>query len=198
MNRSDINILVGCEESQAVKKHTGIILYSIIAFSFVFLSMNIKYHIVDGKKECGNCHNIKSVSEFYKHNNSYRSYCKSCNSEHTKAFRSDNKNIDRVRNYSKNQYYAVGGKEKKIATAKKRLTKIKQAVVDYKGGKCFICGYNKCLHALEFHHNNPQEKDIKLNSRGIDRRKSIESLKKELDKCTLLCANCHREAHYLI
>jgi len=66
-----------------------------------------------------------------------------------------------------------------------------------KGGKCENCGYSKCDKALEFHHVN--EKDKKFN---ISRRSS-KNLKKgwtefieEINKCVLLCANCHREAHY--
>ena len=61
--------------------------------------------------------------------------------------------------------------------------------MDYKGGNCIFCGYNKSLSALEFHHMNPQKKD------GIKAHWSFEKSKTELDKCILLCANCHREFH---
>lgn len=64
-------------------------------------------------------------------------------------------------------------------------------MVEYKGGKCEICGYNKCIEALEFHHINPKEKDFSI-SGGT---KSFNTLKPELDKCILVCANCHREIH---
>ena len=46
-------------------------------------------------------------------------------------------------------------------------------------------------NALEFHHLNPLEKDFNISSSS----KPIEELKKEVDKCQLLCANCHREVH---
>lgn len=59
------------------------------------------------------------------------------------------------------------------------------------GGKCQICGYNKCNSALEFHHLNPDKKDITL-SRSIY---SWEKTKDELKKCICVCANCHREIH---
>lgn len=72
--------------------------------------------------------------------------------------------------------------------------RIKQILVDYKGGKCEICGYDKCLNALDFHHINKEEKNFALNSSNYN--KSIELLKKEVDKCILVCANCHREIHY--
>lgn len=75
-------------------------------------------------------------------------------------------------------------------TSKYRRT-IKQLLVEYKGGKCQICGYNRCIKALEFHHLNPQEKDCTI-SGGT---KSFDSLKPEVDKCILVCSNCHREIH---
>lgn len=68
---------------------------------------------------------------------------------------------------------------------------VKQKLIDYKGGKCQICGYNRCINALEFHHLNPKEKDFTI-SGGT---KSFEHIKPEVDKCILVCANCHREIH---
>ena len=56
-----------------------------------------------------------------------------------------------------------------------------------------MCGYNKCQRALSFHHLNPKEKDFDLSSRGLTR--SWERIKKEIDKCVLLCANCHMGIH---
>lgn len=68
---------------------------------------------------------------------------------------------------------------------------VKQRLIDYKGGKCQICGYNRCINALEFHHINPKEKDFTI-SGGT---KSFNTLKLEVDKCILVCSNCHREIH---
>ena len=68
----------------------------------------------------------------------------------------------------------------------------KQILVDYKGGRCEICGYTRCLAALEFHHINGEDKDFGISSRNII---DIEAYKKEVDKCILLCSNCHREVH---
>ena len=65
--------------------------------------------------------------------------------------------------------------------------------VDYKGGKCVICGYDRDVSALEFHHKEGTSKDFGLSTRGITR--SWEKTRKELDKCLLVCANCHREIH---
>lgn len=72
--------------------------------------------------------------------------------------------------------------------------RIKSLLVEYKGSKCVMCGYNKCLNALEFHHINPIDKSFALNTANYN--KSLKHLKKEADKCILLCANCHREIHY--
>ena len=75
----------------------------------------------------------------------------------------------------------------------KRRDKIKEILVEYKGGKCEICGYNKCISALEFHHLDPTQKEYGIGYKGYTR--SIEKNKKEADKCVLVCANCHREIH---
>ena len=70
--------------------------------------------------------------------------------------------------------------------------KKKQKAVEYKGGACFICNYNKCNDALDFHHVNPKEKSF-LISHNYNRAWNI--LEKELDKCVLLCCRCHKEIH---
>lgn len=70
---------------------------------------------------------------------------------------------------------------------------MKTLAVEYLGSKCAICGYNKCLAALEFHHKNSEEKDFGLSCRGLTR--SWERIKKELEKCVLVCSNCHKEIH---
>lgn len=75
----------------------------------------------------------------------------------------------------------------------KRRDKTKELLVEYKGGKCQICGYDRCINALEFHHLNPNEKDFGIASKGYTR--SLEANKKEVDKCILVCSNCHREIH---
>lgn len=72
----------------------------------------------------------------------------------------------------------------------RRRTKIK--LVNYKGGKCEKCGYDKCVDALEFHHKLPNEKDFTISGKSW----SFEKLKNEVDKCILVCSNCHKEIHY--
>ncbi len=78
-------------------------------------------------------------------------------------------------------------------SVKKYRKKVKERLVEYKGGKCEICGYDKCIDALEFHHLDPKEKDFTLSSSNV---LSFDRMKKEVDKCILVCANCHREIHH--
>ena len=67
----------------------------------------------------------------------------------------------------------------------------KRKLIEYKGGKCEVCGYDKCVSALSFHHKDPKEKDFNISAKSY----SYERLKKEVDKCILVCANCHTEIH---
>lgn len=83
----------------------------------------------------------------------------------------------------------------KKCTVRASTERKKQKVVDIKnlrGGKCQNCNYNKCFGALEFHHINPLEKEF-----GVSKTKGLSPIKlvEEINKCLLLCANCHREFH---
>ena len=68
----------------------------------------------------------------------------------------------------------------------------KKKAVNYKGGKCVICGYNNCLRSLDFHHLEPTEKEFSISK---FKNKKFEDLILELDKCVLVCSNCHGEIH---
>ena len=65
--------------------------------------------------------------------------------------------------------------------------------IEYKGGKCENCGYNKYEGALEFHHIDVSKKDFSISRAKLT--SFSDDVKLELDKCRLLCANCHREEH---
>jgi predicted HNH restriction endonuclease len=80
----------------------------------------------------------------------------------------------------------------KAAVARRRR-KLKNLAIKYKGGRCIFCGYSKYNGALEFHHLDTNKKDFGLSVRGLTR--SWERIKKELDKCILVCSNCHKEIH---
>lgn len=85
-------------------------------------------------------------------------------------------------------------REKKISKSQAVVDWRKRKKIDlvkYKGGCCEKCGYNKSFEALQFHHINPSEKDFTIGGKSY----SLERLKKEVDKCILVCANCHIEIH---
>jgi hypothetical protein len=69
--------------------------------------------------------------------------------------------------------------------------KVKARAIAYKGGKCKVCSYNKFPGALEFHHLDPSLKNFEIGSDGY--KVKWEKLQAELDKCILLCSNCHAE-----
>ena len=75
---------------------------------------------------------------------------------------------------------------------RRQYIKKTQWIRDYKLSKgCSVCGYNKCADALIFHHTEDKKFDI---GTGKTRRSS-EEVRREIDKCKILCANCHAELH---
>lgn len=72
-----------------------------------------------------------------------------------------------------------------------RRFRLKEKAIKYKGGKCSLCGYNKCSYSMHFHHVNGS-KDFNIAGKHCY---SWDKIKKELDKCVLVCANCHGEIH---
>jgi transposase-like protein len=72
--------------------------------------------------------------------------------------------------------------------------KLKTTLVQEAGGSCVICGYSRDIHALEFHHLDPDQKRLALSAQGVTY--SLDALRAEAQKCVLLCANCHREVEH--
>lgn len=70
----------------------------------------------------------------------------------------------------------------------------KVQLVNISGGKCKICGYNKNYASLCFHHRDPKQKLFRLDARHVA-SKNWNIILEELDKCDLLCHNCHLELH---
>jgi len=128
-------------------------------------------------KICKKCHQEKPLNKFelegHKGNPQkwYRNICRKCR--------------NKLR-----QPLARGALRKRIRENRKKAT-------EFLGGKCIKCGYNRCFVALDFHHIEGREKDEKRKRRGYSliQYYGWERLKKELEKCALLCANCHREFH---
>lgn len=143
-----------------------------------------KRHNLCNRKYCLNCspfkeHNTKNLNIQTNKWNCYK--CKTPNlTEENFYTKNGTKTYSYCRNCSSNDVVI-------------RLRKMKQKCVDYKGGKCCKCGYNKYTGALEFHHLDPKEKDFNISKSRLS--KWSNKITSELDKCILVCSNCHKEIH---
>lgn len=100
------------------------------------------------------------------------------------------KNRDRVKE-TQTQWRLIN-KEKRHAQQRERAQNFKRQAIEYCGGKCQHCGGVFPPAVYDFHHVNPQEKEVAI-SKIMSH--SWDSIKHELDKCILLCSNCHRIEH---
>jgi hypothetical protein len=144
-----------------------------------------KTHTVHKRKYCTSCVPILSRQLMYQ---SYAErgvfFCRRCKKEKT------------VKEFHKHKGYC---KSCINAYTKEQYRNFKQDCIDYKGGKCEICGYNKCIAALDFHHKDPKQKEFRISTLRISNfDKNKGRITSELDKCQLLCSNCHREVHFQI
>jgi len=89
------------------------------------------------------------------------------------------------------KFYRLNSKNIYLKKNEKRKM-MKLELIEVRGGRCEKCGYDRCVTALEFHHNG-KDKDGDL--AHIIKNGSKQKALKEIKKCILLCANCHREAH---
>jgi len=103
----------------------------------------------------------------------------------------ENKNVERAwaRAHAKkrNEYsslYRMKYSDEIHENANRKWHLTRFQLVSAHGGHCVICGYDRNIKALEFHHINPSEKEGKVKSLA------------ESNKCILICSNCHREHHY--
>lgn len=94
------------------------------------------------------------------------------------------------------RYYREPARHTKCSEISQRISeqrrKVKKKLIDYSGGKCVKCGYDKCNGALAFHHVQPSEKEFQVSN---GKTVGFEKNKSEVDKCLLLCHNCHSEFH---
>ena len=72
--------------------------------------------------------------------------------------------------------------------------KTKQKLVEHIGGCCKVCGYNKSIDALHFHHLDPNTKSFGI-SDYLKSPSKNKDVYEEVEKCVILCANCHAEYH---
>jgi hypothetical protein len=72
----------------------------------------------------------------------------------------------------------------------RRKQKVKQLLVEEAGGCCAVCGYDRCIINLTFHHVDPRTKSFGMSMRST---KALATYREEMEKCVLVCANCHGE-----
>lgn len=128
-------------------------------------------------RECRDCHRVrpcKWTSSFTQTGKpEYRNRCNECHNRYL----SRNARLNRARRTTQ-------------ALDRKHLVKVR--CVEYLGGKCIACGYDRCIKGLTFHHRDHTLKTFAV-GQMLDRAWSI--LVAELEKCDLLCFNCHMERH---
>jgi hypothetical protein len=129
-------------------------------------------------KTCTKCEKEKDESEYHKkRNGNLQPICKECKREYDKEWYKTN--TRRRDNLNKR--------------AKERIARNKKFIREYKLSiGCQKCGYKKTYHALEFHHKDGDDKKYNV---SLMKTLSIETIKKEIEKCMVVCANCHREIH---
>ena len=71
----------------------------------------------------------------------------------------------------------------------------KKKIIEAMGGKCCVCGYDKCFAAFDLHHLEPDNKDLQF-GKVTANPKAWEKIVIELRKCVLICSRCHREVHH--
>lgn len=136
---------------------------------------------IDGKGLLGK--NIEEIKIFYETNTM---------SETMKKFNLSSGTIKKIVERKIKKLTHEERKEYNYQHVKTFRKKNKIKAVKKKGGKCELCGYNKCISALEFHHTDPTKKDF---TPSQNMNMSWGKIEKEIEKCILVCANCHREIH---
>lgn len=95
-------------------------------------------------------------------------------------------------------YVNPTGKTKHLDRQNKNRFRRRQEYKNILGCKCQICGYNRCMDALHFHHKDPSQKRFEIPDALFGRQQgkfSEKEIVEEIQKCILLCANCHHEIH---
>ncbi len=82
-------------------------------------------------------------------------------------------------------------KQCRSAAVSRRRRKVKAILVGEAGGRCCVCGYDRNMRALHFHHLDPSQKRHEINAKGV--AIALDKLRVEARKCVLLCSNCHAE-----
>jgi hypothetical protein len=142
-------------------------------------------------KLCSNKFPVSAEVAGKKRNLQRRKYCLTCspfgsgNTKKLECTEEVDPDLKRVRDHEKYRRWQQKARKER-----------KEKLVQAKGGKCLLCGYNRCLRALEFHHvdeEQKQDKSFAISSNGM--LAAWKTLLGEVKKCVLVCSNCHREIH---
>ena len=156
------------------------------------------------EKKCTACGQTKPIKHFYKKKRSKArkngsihhwvgrySKCKKCHDKITAR---------RDPEYQKR--YHQKNKGRRLEQSKTWYAKIKQdwwdIIATIMALECTLCGYASHSATLEFHHIDPIEKEVSVHqimSGVVPNETNVKKLREELEKCKILCANCHREHH---
>ena len=148
--------------------------------------------------QCQICKKIQKIQTCHLRNNTYpkccefsniKKICPICNKEFYPLIKGSTRKFC----FECSPYYNQEKGRSQNITAIRRA--IKKRLVDYKGGKCCICGYCKSINALQFHHLDSEDKEFTISHNLVLNNFNIEDYYKEVDKCILVCANCHAELH---
>ena len=133
-------------------------------------------------KECKTCGDEIDLDEYPKRGSGRRANCKGCTNARARELYHGNEE-KRKRRIKKVRINTVNCRRR----IKERIDKLKQH-------PCSKCGGSYPPTVMEFHHQDPTEKEINI-SNAVAAGWSMERLLREIAKCTLLCANCHRMIH---
>lgn len=139
--------------------------------------------LVDGEKLCPKCDTVKPTTSFHKDKKGkmgHAHYCKECANRKTREYH---------KSKSSDETWVL--KRRKDVSQKQKAAKLK--AIEYLGGKCFDCGGSFPPYVYDFHH---LDGETKLDNPSRFLRGSWDLAVAELDKCVLLCANCHRGRHF--
>ena len=95
-----------------------------------------------------------------------------------------------------NKQYYLANKERLRDISRRNYKRNKDFINKIKERGCQICGFRKYTDAICLHHKNPNEKEREIKDSLLQTSKKIKLIK-EINKCILLCSNCHRHYHYL-
>lgn len=154
-------------------------------------------------KKCGKAFPFSVVIEGKQRNLKNRRYCLDCSPfglHNTRQLETDNgKQVGDICECEEcSRVYAYEHRAGHTTTlcnscvVNRRRFMIKDKCVEYKGNECIVCGYNRCSRNMTFHHLDPELKEFGISG---NHSKSWENIRSELDKCVMLCSNCHGETH---